>query len=423
MISYQRHILNNGLTLLIHHDGATPLATINLLYGVGARDEEPTLTGFAHLFEHLMFGGTKAVPDYDRVVNSLGGEANAFTNNDYTNFYITVPANQLETAIQLEADRMAGLDFSQKALKIQQRVVTEEYRQRYENQPYGDKWLLLRPLAYTYHPYRWCTIGADIKHVQQAKLENVVDFFNRYYRPDYAVLSVAGPVMPDLVVKWVQRYFGPITPSSTGKDVSKPLCKQRNYPIEPEPQTPRRKCVKRDVPANALAIAFLMSERHHIDFHAYDMLSDILSNGDSSRLHNNLVRGQALFTDLDAYITGDESTGLFVVSGKLNDGIEMEQAEKSIHAELRRIADEKIDDYEVTKVSNKYEATFAFSQYKAADRAQALCYYEWLGNAELINNEPQMYRQVNAEQLQRVAKHCFNPKRACVLEYRKQMNP
>lgn len=404
MIEYTRHTLSNGLRVLLHRDDTTPLATVNLLWCVGARDENPDRTGFAHLFEHLMFGGTRRFPDYDSVVDALGGESNAFTNNDYTNYYITVPAQNLRQALALEADRMLGewdIQGNQwNVLDVQRRVVTEEYNQRYINQPYGDVWMLLRPLCYQRHPYRWCTIGADIKHVQEATLDDVRQFFTRFYRPDNAILAIAGNIDPDETLSMVNDLFSGIPlPDST--PLPDPV--HRIYPNEQSQTQSRRQEVRRNVPNNALYKAWLMCDRWSPDFNAFDMLSDILSNGHSSRLYRRLVQDEGLFSEINAYITGDLGPGLFVVSGKLSDSVSPLQAEKAIEEELALLQQTQPDDpalqREMEKVSNKYESTFLLSQYKANDRALSLCYYEMIGNPDLINTEPRTYRQTTPAQL------------------------
>lgn len=433
MIHYQRHILDNGLRVLLHRDSTTPLVTINLLYCVGSRNERPDHTGFAHLFEHLMFGGTRQYPDFDRVVNELGGESNAFTNNDYTNYYITVPAENLEPALLLEADRMKG-DWgdsipkqsggstpsnpssvqgdSWPVLDVQKRVVTEEYNQRYMNQPYGDVWMLLRPLCYKVHPYRWCTIGADIKHVQDATLDDVRDFFDRYYHPSNAILAIAGNIDETAVLKMVENTFGQIDrPKPAPKDI---------LPKEPEQTAARRQEVVRDVPNNALYKAWLMCDRYSPDFYIYDMISDILSNGHSSRLYRRMVVEEQLFSEIDAYIMGDLDAGLFVVSGKLNEGVSFDQAEHAIGEELQKLAEEPVSDHELEKVANKFENTFVYSQYKANDRALSLCYYEMMGDIELVNNEPENYRKVSAQDLQRVARRLTPERCSTLLIHRKE---
>lgn len=409
-MTYERYVLPNGLTLLVHEDHDTPLATVNVLYKVGSRNEDPSRTGFAHLFEHLMFGGTAAVPEYDAAVDSLGGDSNAFTNTDFTNYYLTVPAQHVERALWLEADRMQGLNLTDKALRVQQQVVTEEYRQRYVNKPYGDVWLLLRPLCYQQHPYRWATIGADIKHVQEATLDDVATFFDRYYRPDNAIVAVAGNVDCHEVRAMVERLFGGIA--------TKGSMPAATYAAEPTQHAERRMEVEREVPNEALYMAYPMCDRLHADFVVYDIISDVLANGKSSRLYNELVKRQGLFTQIDAYVTGEADNGLFVVSGYIATGVDMADAEAAVTAELQRLS--TVEEAEIDKVASKYEATFVFSQYRVADRAQGLCFFESLGRLEWIDSEPQLYRQVRPEDVRRVAEQCFRPEHANVLYYRKK---
>lgn len=417
MIQYQRYELRNGLRVLIHRDTTTPLVTVNLLYCVGSRNERADRTGFAHLFEHLMFGGTRQYPDFDNVVNNLGGDSNAFTTSDYTNYYITVPAENLEQALLLEADRMRG-DWAIEGdtwpvLSVQQRVVTEEYNQRYMNQPYGDVWMLLRPLCYKSHPYRWCTIGADIRHVQEATLADVKDFFNRFYHPTNAILAIAGNVDDEKTIPMIERAFGNINRPKPSP--ASPL------PEEPQQTEPRRQEVVRDVPNNALYKAWVMCDRWNADYYVYDMISDVLSNGHSSRLYRRLVIEKHLFTEINAYITGDLGPGLFAISGKLRDGVSFEEAEQAIDEEVKKLADEMVDAHELEKVANKFENTFVYSQYKANDRAMNLCYFEMIGQLDLVNREPECYRSVTPQDLQRVA--CsLTPNRACTLLVRSTKN-
>lgn len=392
-------------------DLSTPLVTVNTLYDVGARDERPDRTGFAHLFEHLMFGGTERVPDFDQIVNQVGGESNAFTTNDITNYYITVPAQYLETALWLESDRMRQLDFSERALQVQQSVVTEEYHYRFLNQPYGDVWLLLRPMCYKVHPYRWCTIGSDIRHVQEATLDDVRQFFYRHYRPCNATLAVAGPVNDNAVCALVEKWFGDI-------DSGTPY--RRQLPAEPVQTESRFEEVRREVPADKLYMAYPMMSRMGDGYHAADLISDILGTGHSSRLFGALVRDRELFTDIDAYITGDADPGLFVVSGTLAEGADMDTARQAVEAELQKVARQPLASDELQKVVNKAEATFVMSQYKAQECALSLCYYDKLGHIEWINQEPSFYRAVTAEEVQRVAADLFQPQRQSVLYYRKK---
>ncbi len=415
MISYKQKTLGNGLKVIVHQDNTTPLVSINVLYQVGARNERENRTGFAHLFEHLMFGGTRSYPDFDLVVDSMGGESNAFTNNDYTNYYLTVPCQFLEQALLLEADRMKG-DWdiqgqSWKVLDVQKRVVTEEYNQRYMNQPYGDVWMLLRPLCYRVHPYRWCTIGADIKHVQGATLEDVRNFFHRYYHPSNAIVAIAGNVEEGKALALAEQIFGNLgNPSPTPKP---PL------PQEPYQSQARRQEVVRKVPNNAIYKAWVMSDRMSMDYYAYDMVSDLLSNGHSSRMYQRLVQEEALFTEINAYITGELDRGLFVVSGKLGDGTSFDQAEEAINQEIGKLQQQPIDKHEMEKVANKFENTFVYSHYKPADRALSLCYYEMIGNIGLVNSEPELYRQIAPADILRVAGN-LTQERSCTLIVNKQ---
>ncbi len=401
MIDYKKYVLDNGLTLLVSENVNTPLVSVATLYDVGSRDETPSRTGFAHLFEHLMFGGTSHVPDYDRVVTDIGGESNAMTNNDFTQYYLTVPARFLETALWLESDRMRQLDLSARSLAVQQSVVTEEYNYRYINKPYGDVWLLLRPLCYREHPYRWCTIGADIRHLQEATLVDVEQFFALHYRPDNAILAVAGNVNADEVARLVEKWYGDIRPA-TGRYL-------RQLPTEPRQEAARGQSVRRHVPADALYMCYHTTDRLGADFCATDLVSDLLSNGQSSRLYNELVKHQKLFSEIDAYITGDRDPGLFVVSGKLIEGVGFDQAQKAVVDELWRLSAETLQDKELEKVVNKYESTFVYSQYKSLDVAMGLCYYQWLGHLEWINNEPALYREVSPDDIRRVAAELFRP--------------
>lgn len=411
MIKYHKYILSNGLTLIVHEEPSTPLVSINTLFGVGSRDEEPTRTGFAHLFEHLMFGGTKAVPDFDAVVNSLGGESNAMTGNDFTNYYLTLPAIYLEEALRLEADRMRGLDLSVKSLSVQQSVVTEEYHYRYINQPYGDAWLLLRPLCYKVHPYRWNTIGADIRHVQEATLGDVKSFFDKFYCPANAIIAVSGGVKKEEVVTLVEKHYGGI--EAANRVV-------HSLPEEPEQCEARRCDVERNIPSDAIYMAYHMCGRMEPDFMAADLVSDLLANGRSSRMFNALVKERKLFTEIDACVTGDMDPGLFVISGKLHDGVDVETAKAAVEEQLRLIAEEPVAEEELEKVVNKYEATFAFSHYKAIDCAMGLCYYDWLGKLELVNSEPDEYRTVTVNDIRRVASSVFGADRQSLLVLHKK---
>lgn len=414
MIDYRKYILSNGLTVLTHEAWDTPLATVNIMYNVGARDEDPQRTGFAHLFEHLMFGGTERVPDFDAVVSSLGGENNAFTNNDITNYYITLPVEGLPTALMLEADRMEGLSLTQKALEVQQKVVTEEYNQRYMNQPYGDVWLLLRPLCYRNHPYRWATIGADIRHVAEATLEDVKAFHERYYRPDNAILAVAAPMRHEEMIAAVEQAWK-VEGKALPTGYERAMARERDYGEEPVQEEPRRLEVRREVPTAAVYMAWPMCDHFGDDFRACDLLSDVLSNGSSSRIYNNIVREGRLVNEADAYITGDAGPGLMVLSAKVKGGVDPDAVADALRHEAYRLAEERVSDYELEKVKNKYESTFVYSQYKASDRATALCQYTWLGDTAMVNREPADYRRVSADDLLQAAQRLFRPERENVL--------
>lgn len=410
MINYEEFVLENGLKVIVHEDSSTPLAAVNILYDVGARDEEEDKTGFAHLFEHLMFGGSKNIKSYDEPLQRAGGENNAFTNNDITNYYITLPAENLETAFWLESDRMMELDFSQKSLEVQKNVVIEEFKQRYLNQPYGDVWLLLRPLAYKVHPYRWPTIGKDISHIEKAKLEDVRNFFFKYYRPNNAVMVVAGNVKLNQIKHLTEKWFG---------EIEKGPVYRRNLPGEPE-QTEQRKLTEhRKVPVNAIYLTFHGPERKSKEYHAMDLLTDILSNGHSSRLYKALVKEKKLFSELHGYQTGQIDENLIVIEGKLSPGIAMERAEAEIWEQLEQLKKEAISDDELTKVKNKIEATIEFSEMSVLNKAMNLAYYELLGNAGDVNKETAKYLRVTAEEIKAQAEKIFRKKNNSVLYYLK----
>lgn len=420
MLDWRKYILNNGLTVLTHEAWDTPLATVNVLYNVGARDEDPNRTGFAHLFEHLMFGGTERVPDYDAVVSSLGGENNASTNNDITNYYVTLPVGGLQTALELEADRMNGLNLTQKSLEVQQKVVKEEYNQRYMNRPYGDVWLLLRPLCFTVSPYRWSTIGADIRHVEEATLEDVKNFHDRFYRPDNAILAIAAPLTHEEMVGMAERAFGTLLLPRRRVDGDRCFAQERKYPQEP-PQTAARKLEQfRDVPSDAVYMAWPMCDRFDADFQACDLISDILGSGHSSRLYRGMVSDGRLVSEADACITGDAGQGLLMVSAKVREGVNPEEVVDTIRKEVRNLTENTVDEYELGKVANRYESTFVFSQYKASDRAMGLCYYTWLGDTSLINLEPEAYHRVTPGGLRQAACKLFREENENVLIIKKR---
>lgn len=411
MIQFEKFKLKNNLTVIVHQDKSTPLACLNIIFDVGARDEDESRTGFAHLFEHLMFGGSVNIPNYDEPLQMVGGENNAFTTNDITNYYCTVPAENLETAFWLESDRMMSLAFDKKSLEVQRSVVIEEFKQRYLNQPYGDVWLLLRPLIYNVHPYKWATIGKEIKHIEDATMEDVKAFFKAHYNPSNAVLVVAGDVELDNVKALCEKWFAPIEPGIKLK---------RNLPAEPEQTEYRSLTVERDVPINSIYRAYRMCSRVDEEYHTVDMLSDILSRGNSSRLYKNLIKDKQLFSDINAYVMGDFDKGLFVISGKVNDGITIEQAEAGIDAEILKIQTELVSDEELQKCKNKIESTVTYSEADVLNKATNLAISELLGDANLINLEIENYQKVTAEQIKEQANIILRKTNCSTLFYLKK---
>lgn len=408
MVKFNRFILGNGLRVLVHEDPTTPMAVVNLLYDVGARDEDPDQTGFAHLFEHLMFGGSEHIPNYDRPSQAVGAQNNAFTSNDITNYYITLPAANLETAFWLESDRMLNLAFNEKSLEVQRNVVCEEFKQRYLNQPYGDVWLRLRPLAYQVHPYRWATIGKELVHIEQAQMEDVKAFFAKHYTPESAILVVAGDVKGEVVRQLAEKWFGPIASRSTYL---------RQLPTEPEQEAARREVVYADVPLNSLYIAFHGPARSESGYYPMDLISDLLSRGTSSRLFRALVKDRELFSEINAYHTGSIDGNLFVVEGKPLPGITIDAAEEAIWDELKRLKTEEVTDYELNKVKNRIESTMVFAEMAILEKAMNLAYFELLGDADELNHEVERYFNVSAMDIQLQAKQLFRKENSSTLIY------
>lgn len=408
MINFDRFTLENGLKVIVHHDNTTPIVAINILYNVGARDEHPDKTGFAHLFEHLMFGGSVNIPDFDRPLQVVGGENNAFTNNDITNYYITLPKENIETGFWLESDRMLSLAFSEKSLDVQRNVVIEEFKQRYLNQPYGDVWLYLRPLAYITHPYLWATIGKDISHIENAKIEDVKDFFYKHYAPNNAIMVVAGDVTTEEVKILTEKWFG---------SIDKRNVPEKNIPVEPVQTEARFLELKRKVPFDAIYKTYHMCSRLDTDYYATDLLSDILSNGDSSRLYQRLVKEKNLFSSLDAYILGSVDAGLFCISGKLIKGVDMKTAEAAINEEIELTKSELVSEYDLQKVKNKFESSTIFSEINILNKAMNLAFYENIDDASRINTELDNYKQITREDLQNIAKKILISENCSTLYY------
>lgn len=401
--------LPNGLRLVHHEDTSTQMVALNTVYDVGARDEHPEHTGFAHLFEHLMFGGSANIPDYDTPLQLAGGENNAWTNNDITNYYLTVPRQNVETGFWLESDRMLELAFSEQSLEVQRGVVMEEFKQRCLNQPYGDVGHLLSSLAYKVHPYRWPTIGKDLSHIAQATLDDVKLFFYRFYAPNNAVLAVTGNISWEDTVRLAEKWFAPIP----RRDI--PV---RNLPQEPEQKECRRQVVERNVPLDALFMVYHIGGRGDADYYACDILSDVLSNGRSSRLTHRLVQEEKLFSGIDAYISGTRDAGLLHIHGKPVAGVSLEQAEAAVRREVEALMQMPVGGQELEKVKNKFESTQIFGNINYLNVATNLAWFELTGQAEDIDREVERYRAVTAEQLQAVARKTFREENSVVLYYK-----
>lgn len=413
MISFERFSLANGLKVIHHEDRSTPLVCVNILYDVGARDEDSNRTGFAHLFEHLMFGGSVNIPSYDEPLQRVGGENNAFTSNDITNYYLTVPSANLDTAFWLESDRMLSLAFSEKSFEVQRNVVIEEFKQRYLNQPYGDIWLLLRPMVYKVHPYLWDTIGKEISHISEAKMEDVKAFFKNFYCPNNAIMVVSGNVSLDEVKRLSEKWFASIPKGPDNK---------RNLPAEPEQKEARSLTVERDVPVNAIYKVYHQCSRMDKEYYTVDLLSDILSDGSSSRLYNELVKNKKMFSELTAYTDDSFDKGMFVVSGKPAMGVKMEDAENAIEIELDKIKNTLVEEKELKKVQNKIEATLEFSEINIMNKALNLAVSELFGDADLANHEAEKYLAVTPEQIKEQANKIFRKENCSTLYYMAKNN-
>jgi len=411
MIAFEKFTLKNGLKVIVHKDITTPIVAFNLLYDVGARDESEHQTGFAHLFEHLMFGGSVNIPNFDEPLQKVGGENNAFTSNDMTNYYITLPKENMETAFWLDSDRMLSLAFTEKSLEVQRQVVIEEFKQNYLNQPYGDVWLLLRPLAFNVHPYKWATIGKEISHIENAKMQDVKNFFYKHYLPNNAILSVAGNVEVNEIKTLAEKWFGSIPAGDVPK---------RNLPKEPQQIEAKRLRVERNVPANAIYKAYKMCNKKHPDFYATDLLTDVLSLGNSSKLYQNLIKEQKLFSQTNAYQLDSFDEGLFIISGNLAEGISFEQAEKGIIDEIKKIKETLVSKNELMKVKNKIESTRAFGETSVLNKAMNLAIEELLGDANNVNKEIEHYQKVTSNDIQRIAKEILNESNCSTLIYAKK---
>ena len=390
MIRFEKFVLQNGLRVIVHQDTSTPMAVMNIMYDVGARDEDPERTGFAHLFEHLMFGGSINIPTYDSPLQMAGGENNAYTSNDITNYYIQLPAENLETAFWLESDRMLSLAFGEKSLDVQRKVVCEEFKEHYLNKPYGDVWHKMRELAYKVHPYRWMTIGKELSHIETAKLDDVKNFFFKHYRPNNAILVVAGNVTVEKVKELAEKWFADIPAGE--KHV-------RKLPQEPPQNEARKLEVKAEVPLDAFYKCWHIYPRNDKRYYIADLITEVLSGGGSSRLFQSLVKEKKMFSAVECYHSGSLDAGTLVIEGKLVKGIKMEDAEKAVEAELEKMRTEKVTTTELQKVKNKVESLIAFEDMSLTNRANSLAFYELLGDAEQMNHELEKYNVVTAEDI------------------------
>lgn len=408
MVDFIRHILPNGLRVLVHEDPSTPLVAVNVSYYVGSRDEQPDKTGFAHLFEHLMFAGSKNVPDFDDPLQRAGGENNAFTTNDYTTFYEIVPAENLETALWLESDRMLALNINKKSLDVQRKVVVEEFKETCLNEPYGDSWHHLSELMFHRHPYRWPVIGLAPEHVENATLEDVRHFYQNWYTPSNAVLCIAGNVRSDEAMALAEKWFANIPAGST------PL---RQLPAEPVQTEAARKIVHADVPVPAIYLAFRTPARLERGFYAVDLLTDVLALGPSSRLYRRLLKEQSLFSSIDAYVTANVDPGLLVIEGRPAEGVSVDTALAAIWSELDQLKASAIDARELQKIQHRFESTLVFSETSVLNKAQNLAFYELLDRAELMNDETQTYLSVTPDEMHKTAQAIFSAENSATLIY------
>ncbi len=411
MIDIKRKTLSNGLRVVVHEDPLAPIATFNVLYQVGARNESPERTGFAHLFEHLMFGGSEHVHDFDSQVQRVGGDSNAFTTNDFTNYYITLPADNIETAFWLDSDRLCCPTFTQHALDVQKMVVVEEFRQRYLNRPYGDEQHLFRDLVYKVHPYRWPTIGLKVEHILDASLAEVEAFFYANYIPRHAVISIVGNVDAERMFDLAEKWFGEI--ERDAPDVVPP-----EEPVQTEARMLDHSA---KVPASHVSIAFHTGRRTDSDFYYGDLLTDILADGASSRLTLNLVKGSQTCTDANAFVMGSLDPGALVFSANVANGVEPEHVLAQLWAEIDKMREENPSDYEMKKARNRQEAAYILNLMGAQSLAQALATYEVYGNANLINKEYNAYEGISAEDISAYARKVFTRENSSTFIYRSSL--
>ena len=411
MIKFEKFQLANGLRVVVHEDAATPMVVVNVLYDIGARDEDPKQTGFAHLFEHLMFGGSVNIEDFETPLQLAGGENNAYTTNDFTNYYIQLPAENIETAFWLESDRMLSLAFDEKSLEVQRKVVIEEFKEHYINKPYGDVWFKMREMVYTKHPYRWMTIGSELSHIENAKLEDVRNFFFKYYRPANAILVVAGKVTVQQVRELAEKWFGDIPAGE--KYV-------RDLPVEPKQKEARKMDVKADVPLDALYKCYPMAARTEQGYYVADLITEVLGGGASSRLHQSLIKEKKLFSQIECYHTGSNDPGLVVIEGKLIKGVSLEAADAAVEEELEKLKSAMITEKELTKIKNKTESAIVFEDMSVMNRANSLAIYELLGDVNMMNTELEKYHAVTAEEILATSREIFDIRNSNTMYYRSE---
>jgi predicted Zn-dependent peptidase len=411
MVEFKKYTLGNGLKVVVNEDKSTPLTAMSILYNVGSRDEDPELTGIAHLFEHLMFSGSENIPEYDTPLQLAGGENNAFTNNDVTVYYLSLPSENIETGFWLESDRMLGLNFSEENMEVQKRVVCEEFKQRYLNQPYGDVMHLLRKEAYRVHPYRWPTIGREIAHVEKVTLTSIREFFFSHYAPNNAILSVSGNTRPERVLELAEKWFGTIPPRKI---------QPRNLPAEPKQERKRTITYEKDVPADLLYKAWHICPREHEDFRVLDLFTDVLAGGESGKLYEELVRDKKIFSDINAYITGDIDPGLLLIYGKLMDGTDIYYAEEEVNRIIESFRSMKLQEQEMEKVKNKFEASAVLSNLSILGKATSLAQYELLGDAALINSEVERYRSVTQQSVCNAVERYMSETNCTAVYYKKK---
>lgn len=391
MIDFNKTTLDNGLVVVVHQDATTPIVAVNLAYDVGARDEDPELTGLAHYFEHLMFSGSKNAPDYDKVVQNIGGQNNAFTSNDYTNYYLTLPKNNLEVALWLEADRMQFLNVDEKSLEVQRKVVIEEFKQNYLNQPYGNNMAELRRLTYENHPYQWATIGKSIQQIEKVTLSDARSFYNQFYAPNNCILTICGDVDEDTVLKMVNKYFGQIPASEI---------KRPTYNKEAKQKAARVLTLQEDVPLDAFLWSFKIDSRNDKRFPIADLVSDILGRDESSLLFQSLAIENKLVNQISAYVSGDRDPGMFIISGKMNKDAKIEEAEKLIWAEISALIASELNSKTLKKVQNKYETAHVFGEMSVLNKAMNLAYNELCTSADDINTSLDAYLNVTSKDIQ-----------------------